>query len=104
MLGEVAVHIQHPRIGVTEETDATAVQRLFCADGAEPVFDFSPRRDGRRVLVGDFVGSAPSGCCDRPRRPVTTWKSTAHRAKALEISGMQQAWQLASHSPVPVCA
>ena len=42
MLGEVAVHIHHARIRVAEETDAAAIQRLFCTDSVEPVFDFSP--------------------------------------------------------------
>jgi len=35
---------------------------------------------------------------------VTTWKSIRLRAKAHEISGTQQAQQLASHSPVSVFA
>ena len=35
--------------------------------------------------------------------PETTWNWTLARANAFEISGTEQAEQLASHSPVSVC-
>ncbi len=51
---------------------------------------------------GDLVGNRAGVCSASPSSPVTVWKGMPQRSKAQAISGTQQAWQLASHSPVPV--
>ena len=86
-LGEVRVHVEHPRIGVAQEADAAR------GAGRRPP---RPRRPTR--AISSQAGSPSTSV------PVTVRYGMRARVNAPASSGTQQAEQFASHSPVVIAS
>ena len=86
-LREVGVHVEHARVGVTEEADARA--SAGCA---------------RRDAASSHSPSTPQAGSPSRSVPVTVRYGMRARVNAPAISGTQQAEQFASHSAVVIAS
>src|SRR5207342_2787717 len=55
VLGEVAVHVQHSRVSVAQETDAAPPQSADCRSGTGPGFNLLPRALGIWMRRNSFT-------------------------------------------------